>query len=95
MAETSNSSQNRKTWPNLARIREHYQLSDRAAAAVANGVLIDVGFVTQGDKTCIIDRTKLQREREMRKGNPGRRAAKFQFGKRCALGRTQRFNSNC
>ena len=56
--------QNRKKWPNLARICERYQLSDRAAAAVANSVLVDVGLVTEDDKTRIIDRSKLRRERE-------------------------------
>ena len=55
---------NRKKWPNLARICERYQLSDRAAAAVANSVLVDVGLVTEDDKTRIIDRSKLRRERE-------------------------------
>ena len=46
--------QNRKKWPNLARICERYQLSDRAAAAVANSVLVDVGLVTEDDKTSLI-----------------------------------------
>ena len=65
LAEMPNPSiQNRKKWPNLARICERYQLSDRAAAAVANSVLMDVGLVTEDDKTRIIDRSKLQRERE-------------------------------
>ena len=64
-AEMSNPSiQNRKKWPKLARICERYQLSDRAAAAVANSVLVDVGLVTEDDKTRIIDRSKLRRERE-------------------------------
>ena len=50
--------QNRNKWPNLARICERYQLSDRAAAAVANSVLVHVGLVTEDDKTRIIDRSK-------------------------------------
>ena len=62
LAEMPNPSiQNRKKWPNLARICERYQLSDRAAAAVANSVLVDVGLVTEDDKTRIIDRSKLRR----------------------------------
>ena len=65
LAEMQNPSiQNRKKWPNLARICECYQLSDRAAAAVANSVLVDVGLVTEDDKIRIIDRSKLRRERE-------------------------------
>ena len=44
---------------------ERYQVSDRAAAAaVANSVLVGVGMVTDDDKTCVIDRNKLRRERE-------------------------------
>ena len=62
LAEMPNPSiQNRKKLPNLARICERYQLSDRA---VANSVLVDVGLVTEDDKTRIIDRSKLRRERE-------------------------------
>jgi len=67
VAESSNipaSSQNRRKWSNLARMCERYQVSDRAAAAAANSVLEDVGMVTDDDKTCVIDRSKLRRERE-------------------------------
>ena len=58
-------SQNRKRWSNLARMCERYQLSDRAAAAIANSVLIDVGIITEDDKTCVIDRSKVRREKEI------------------------------
>ena len=65
LAEMPNPSiQNRKKWPNLARICERYQLSDRA---VANSVLVDVGLATEDDKTRIIDRSKLRRECERRR----------------------------
>ena len=61
LAEMPNPSiQNRKKWPNLARVCERYQLLDRA---VANNVLVDVGLVTEDDKTRIIDCSKLRRER--------------------------------
>ena len=43
---------------------ERYQLSDKAAAAIANSVLVDVGIITEDDKVCVIDRSKLRRERE-------------------------------
>ena len=39
---------------------ERYQLLDRAAAAVANSVLVDVGMVADGDKTGWIDCGKLR-----------------------------------
>jgi len=67
VAESSNipaSSQNRRKWSNFARMCERYQVSDRAAAVVANIVLVDVGMVTDDDKTCVIDRSKLRRETE-------------------------------
>ena len=56
--------QNRKDWPNLARMCERFQISDRAAAAIANSVMQDLGLITDDDKTYVIDRSKLRRERE-------------------------------
>ena len=54
--------QNRMNFPNLARITERYQISNRAAAALANVVLIDVGLITESQKTYVIDKSKLQQE---------------------------------
>jgi len=51
-------------WPNLAMMSERYQLSDRASSAVANAALKDAGLVTDLDKTYVIDKNKLRRERE-------------------------------
>jgi len=50
--------------PNLAMMSERYQLSDRASAAVANAALKDAGLITDSDKTYVIDKNKLRRERE-------------------------------
>ena len=58
------SSWNRKRWSNIARMCERYQLSDRAAAAIANCVLVDVGKIMEDDKTSVIDCSKLRRARE-------------------------------
>ena len=49
---------------NLARITKRYQISNRAAAALANAVLIDIGQITESKKTYVIDKSKLQRERQ-------------------------------
>ena len=57
-------SQNRMKWSNLARMSERFQVSDRAVAAIANSVMQDLGFITENDKTYVIDRSKLRRERE-------------------------------
>ena len=54
--------QNRKDWPNLARMCERFQISDRAAAAIANSVMQDLGLITDDDKTYVIDRSKLRRD---------------------------------
>ena len=56
-------SQNRMKWSSLARMSERFQVSDRVAAAIANSVQ-DLGFITENDKTYVIDRSKLRRKRE-------------------------------
>ena len=49
--------QNRKDWPNLARMCKRFQISDRAAAAIASSVVQDLGLITDDDKTYVIDRS--------------------------------------
>jgi len=56
--------QNRIEWPNIAMMSERYQLSVRASAAAANAALKDAGLITDLDKTYVIDKNKLQRERQ-------------------------------
>ena len=56
--------QNRRSWENLARMCDRYQLSDRAGAAVGTSVLQDLGLVTNDDRSLVIDHQKLRRERE-------------------------------
>ena len=56
--------QNRMIWSNLARMSERFQISDRAAAAIANSAMQDLGLITDDDKTYVIDCSKLRRERE-------------------------------
>jgi len=48
---------------------ERYQLSDKASAAVANAALKDAGLITDLDKTYLIDKNKLRRERKKHKDN--------------------------
>lgn len=47
----------------MARTCDRYAVSDRAAAVIASSVLEDVGLITNEDKTSVIDRNKLRRER--------------------------------
>jgi len=56
--------QNRKSWPNLTRICERYSISNRAGAAIANSALQDVGIINENNKTLIIEKAKLSRERQ-------------------------------
>ena len=55
----TSSEQNRGKWPNLAKISERYQLSDRASVAVANAALKDKGLITETDRSLVIDKNKL------------------------------------
>ena len=61
--------QNRMEWLNLAMMSESYQLSDKASAAVANDALKDAGLITDLDKTYVIDKKKLRKEREKKEKN--------------------------
>ena len=41
-----------------------YQISDMAAAALANGLLKDFGIITRNDKEEVIDSNKVMREKK-------------------------------
>ena len=56
--------QSRMERPNLTVMSECYQISDRAIAAVADSALKGADLITDLDKTYIIDKNKLRRERE-------------------------------
>ena len=64
MEDAQSANQNRVKWTNLARACERYNLSDHAGAAVATCALQDIGMIDQENNTFVIDRSKLQRERE-------------------------------
>ena len=56
--------QNRMNFSNLAQIAERYQISNKAAGALANAVLIVVGLIIESRKTYVIDKSKLGRKRQ-------------------------------
>ena len=60
----SQSEQNCNSWPNLFRMCERYQLSDRAGAAIASSVFQDLGLVNEENRSMIIDYHKLRRKRQ-------------------------------
>lgn len=46
-----------------AEVADRYHASDRAAAAIATAVLVDVGLINESDKKLVIDKSKMQRAR--------------------------------
>ena len=58
------SSRNFIPLPNTVLICDRFVLSDRSAAAVANAVLQDVGFLSEANPSIVVDRHKLRRERQ-------------------------------
>ena len=56
--------QNRVTLKELAMACERHEVSDRAGAAIAPVILKAFGIVTKEDKRYVVDRSKLQRERQ-------------------------------
>ena len=55
--------QNRKLWPNLACMCERYQVSDGAGSAIANSAIQDTGVMTPSDKSFVLVKNKLRRQR--------------------------------
>ena len=64
ISEEEDRAQNRTALANLARACDRYNISDRAGAAVASAALKDFGLISSDDKTNVIDRHKLRRERD-------------------------------
>jgi hypothetical protein len=79
-AELQKSQQMRLKLPTLARTSDRYGLSDRASAAVATAVLQDIGLVTEEDKSHVIDRSKLRRERAKKRKYVVERNSNVLFG---------------
>ena len=49
---------------NLAQICERYRISDRVGAAIANSALQDLGVIDKSNKSFVMDKRKLGKERE-------------------------------
>jgi hypothetical protein len=63
------SNQMRVSLKTLANTCDRYGVSDRSAAAIASAVLQDIGVVTTEDKSKVIDRSKVRRERQENRSN--------------------------
>lgn len=59
----SNSSQMRLKLTNTAIVAQRYNISHRGAAAFGSALLEDMGFISETDRTHIIDKNKISREK--------------------------------
>ena len=59
--------QMRLSLPTVATACDRHGLSDRAASSLATAVLQDMGIVSQGNKSQVIDRSKVRRERQKKR----------------------------
>ena len=55
---------------NFAREVDRYQVCDRAAAKLANGLMMDLGHVSEGKTKFLIDHSKVRREPPVTKDLP-------------------------
>lgn len=60
----SESGRNLMKFPTVARECDRYGVSDAAGAAIATAALTDYGIIKEHDRTAIIDRAKLRRQRQ-------------------------------
>lgn len=51
--------------PNVALSADRFNVSDRATASICSAFLVDLGMVTSDNKSMVIDRHKIRREREL------------------------------
>lgn len=65
----THSIQMRTPLPNFAKVCDRTGISDRSAAAIASAVLEDVGLIKNEDKTKVIDRMKVRRQRKNLRSN--------------------------
>ena len=61
----SESSRNMMQFPTVARECDRYNVSDTAGAAIATATLIDYGIIKKQERSSIIDRCKLRRQRQL------------------------------
>ncbi len=61
--------QMRLSLPNTAINADRFGVSDRAAAAIATGVLQDMGLVSEEHREMVIDKAKVRRERAKMRRN--------------------------
>ena len=65
-SSSESSNQNRLNLPCFIAEVDRYQISDRAAAALATGLLKDLGKISDTDKSLVLDRYKVRRDRKSR-----------------------------
>ena len=86
-ASKSNScSQNRLNLSCFITEVDRFQISDRAAAALATGLMRDLGLVSDSDKSQVVDRYKVRRERKKRQKDKKRKRKEETAGNVNCLG---------
>ena len=50
--------------PNVAMSADRFGVSDRATASICSSLLVDLGIITSDDKSMVVDRSKIRRERD-------------------------------
>jgi hypothetical protein len=63
ISEYESTTQMRLPLPNLVKEADRFGISDRATAALATAVLVDFGIVTNENRSNVIDKNKIRRER--------------------------------
>jgi hypothetical protein len=86
MMQINESTQNRLDLSFFISEVDRFQISDRAAAALATGLLRDLGIVTDSDKTKVVDRYKIRRARKKRQVVKKRRRKEETSGEVRCLG---------
>ncbi|KAG8323826.1 hypothetical protein J6590_106494, partial [Homalodisca vitripennis] len=61
---TSNTSQMRLSLQSTALVSDRFGISDRATAAIASSMLFDLGMVSESDTSLVIDKNKIEREKQ-------------------------------
>ena len=64
ISEYESTNQMRLPLPNLVKEADRFGISDRATAALATALLVDFGIITNEDRSSIIDKNKIRRERK-------------------------------
>ena len=70
------SSRNMAPLPNLALACDRTGVSNRSAAIISSAILEDIGLINSSDSSCVVDRSKLKRQRIKSRAEQIKKASK-------------------